>query len=78
MSALDELEREVARRAAFYRKEHEGDGHDITRGRADEAQAILNLVHMFQNRATCPKDHDAACCTDCGTHSSPHKGCILR
>ena len=22
--------------------------------------------------------HDARCCKDCGTHSTPHRGCILR
>lgn len=34
-------------------------------------------VHYF-NCPGVPHDHDARCCTVHHTHTSPHKGCVLR
>lgn len=39
--------------------------------------AILRLEDTDPARAAI-RDHDQKCCRLCGTHSTPHKGCILR
>lgn len=39
--------------------------------------AILRLEDTEPARATI-RDHDQKCCRHCGTHTMPHKGCILR